>query len=60
MNELSLWDYVVFVGTLIVPLLVGFYYNFAGGRQSTVHEHMLADGRMSILPVAFSLMASFM
>ena len=60
MNELSTWDYVVFIATLIVPLAVGFYYNFTGGGQSTVQEHMLADGRMAILPVAFSLMASFM
>ena len=60
MNELSELDYVVFIVTLIIPLVVGFYYNFTGGGQSTVHEHMLADGRMTILPVAFSLMASFM
>lgn len=58
MNELSIYDYIFFIITLIIPLIVGFYYNFAGGRQSTVKEHMLADGQMTVLPVAFSLMAS--
>lgn len=60
MNDLSIWDYLVFAGTLIVPLIVGFYHNFTGGGQRTVKEHMLANGQMTILPVAFSLMASFM
>ena len=40
-NELSFWDYVVFIATLIVPLIVGFYHNFSGGNQKTIKEHML-------------------
>ena len=59
MNELTFWDYVVFIATLILPLIVGLYQNFTGG-QNTIKGHMLADGKMTILPVAFSLMASFM
>ena len=60
MNELSYWDYFVFCVTLIIPLIVGFYHNFTGGNQKTIKEHMLANSQMSIIPVAFSLMASFM
>jgi hypothetical protein len=38
----------------------GLYYRFSGGRQRTTKEYLMADGQMSVLPVAFSLMASFM
>lgn len=31
-----------------------------GGKQRTTAEYLLADNSMDILPVAFSLMASFM
>lgn len=39
---------------------IGIYYNFSGGRQRTTNEYLLADKKMSVLPVSFSLMASFM
>ncbi len=38
----------------------GLYYRFSGDRQRTTKEYLMADGQMSVLPVAFSLMASFM
>ena len=33
---------------------------FSGGKQKTQQEYLLADKAASVLPVAFSLMASFM
>ena len=33
---------------------------FTGGKQKTQQEYLLADNKAKILPVAFSLMASFM
>ena len=33
---------------------------FSGGKQKTQREYLLADQKASVLPVAFSLMASFM
>ena len=30
-----------------------------GGKQRTTSEYLLADSSMSVIPVAFSLMASF-
>ena len=33
---------------------------FSGGKQKTQREYLLADKKASVLPVAFSLMASFM
>ena len=35
-------------------------FRFSGGKQRTHREYLLADQRAAVLPVAFSLMASFM
>ena len=35
-------------------------FRFTGGKQKTQQEYLLADNKAKILPVAFSLMASFM
>ena len=40
--------------------LIGIYYKLSGGRQKTTQEYLLADKQMSVIPVSFSLMASFM
>ncbi|XP_034242040.1 putative sodium-dependent multivitamin transporter [Thrips palmi] len=56
----GVWDYAVFALTLLISAGIGIYYRFTGGRQKTAVEYLLADRNMSIVPVAFSLMASFM
>ncbi|KAK3880727.1 hypothetical protein Pcinc_014799 [Petrolisthes cinctipes] len=56
----GLLDYVIFASVLAVSSSIGIYYRFTGGKQRTFKEYMMADKNMSVLPVAFSLMASFM
>lgn len=46
--------------TLLVSAGIGIYYRFTGGKQKTTKEYFLADGGVSIVPVSFSLVASFM
>lgn len=53
-------DYAVFVSVLVISAAVGLYYRLTGGRQRTTSEYLLADQNMNVVPVAFSLMASFM
>ena len=53
-------DYVVFAAMLAVSAVIGIYYAFAGGKQSTTSEFLMGDRSMSVLPVAMSLMASFL
>ncbi|XP_068218400.1 putative sodium-dependent multivitamin transporter [Palaemon carinicauda] len=53
-------DYVIFALVLATSSAIGVYFRFTGGRQKTYKEYMLADQSMPVLPVAFSLMASFM
>ncbi|XP_060526384.1 putative sodium-dependent multivitamin transporter [Cylas formicarius] len=56
----GVWDYVVIAIVLLISSFIGIYYRFTGGKQKTMQEYLLADKNMSITPVAFSLMASFM
>uniref|UniRef100_A0A182XJ67 Sodium-dependent multivitamin transporter n=1 Tax=Anopheles quadriannulatus TaxID=34691 RepID=A0A182XJ67_ANOQN len=59
-SAFGVWDYVVFIAMLMISAGIGVYYRFSGGKQKTNAEYLLADRNMSIWPVSFSLMASFM
>ncbi|XP_078583618.1 sodium-coupled monocarboxylate transporter 1-like isoform X1 [Branchiostoma floridae x Branchiostoma japonicum] len=56
----SIPDYVVFAIMLAICTGIGIYYACAGGGQRTTRQFLLADRQMQILPVAMSLLASFM
>ena len=53
---LSYVDYIVLAVALLISASIGIYYR----RQTNANDYLLAGGTMSPLPVAFSLMASFM
>ncbi|PNJ83231.1 SLC5A8 isoform 1 [Pongo abelii] len=54
------WDYVVFAGMLVISAAIGIYYAFAGGGQQTSKDFLMGGRRMTAVPVAVSLTASFM
>ncbi|XP_067635505.1 putative sodium-dependent multivitamin transporter [Eurosta solidaginis] len=60
MSRFGALDYAIVVIVLIISAAIGIYYRLTGGKQQTTKEYLLADRQMSILPVAFSLMTSFM
>lgn len=60
MAAFGAWDYTILAIVLLISAAIGIYYRLSGGKQKTAKEFLLADRSMSILPVAFSLMASFM
>ena len=53
-------DYAVFAVMLLLSTCIGVYHALAGGRQKTTREFLLANRSMMSLPVAISLLASFM
>ncbi|KFM59742.1 Sodium-coupled monocarboxylate transporter 1, partial [Stegodyphus mimosarum] len=53
-------DYILFALMLLISAAIGIYFRFSGGKQKTTDEYLLAGKNMAILPVAFSLMASFL
>ncbi|XP_072511805.1 sodium-coupled monocarboxylate transporter 1-like isoform X1 [Notamacropus eugenii] len=54
------WDYVVFAGMLLISAAIGVYYAFAGGGQQTSKDFLMGGRKMTAVPVALSLTASFM
>ncbi|XP_054711519.1 putative sodium-dependent multivitamin transporter [Uloborus diversus] len=52
-------DYIIIVFMLLVSVGIGIYFRFAGQKQRTIDEYLLAGKNMTIFPVAFSLMASY-
>ena len=52
-------DYVVFSCMLAISMFIGIYFAFAGGKQKTTKEFLLANRNMHPIPVAMSLVASF-
>ena len=57
-QELDAWDYVVFAFMLILSSGIGIYYGYIG-RQTTTVEYLMAGQNMHWLPIAISLLASF-
>lgn len=53
-------DYLVVGAVLVISAVIGIYYRITGGKQQTNVEYLLAGRSMGAIPVAFSLMASFM
>lgn len=52
-------EYLVFFGMLAASSLIGVYYGCRPKKDVTVDDYMLGGRKMSILPVALSLVASF-
>ncbi|CAH1274556.1 SLC5A6 [Branchiostoma lanceolatum] len=53
-------DYVIFGGMLAITAATGLYHAFAGGGQRTTAKYLMADRSMFSLPVAISVLASFL
>ena len=53
-------DFTVFAVMLLLSAIIGIYHAFTGGRQRTTKEFLFANRGMMGIPVALSLLASFM
>lgn len=58
-STFSLVDYVVFILLLVLSLAIGLYHACRGWGRHTVSQLLMADRKMSCLPVALSLLATF-
>ena len=59
-NRFTIPDYVVFAIILAIASAIGLFYGCVGNKQSSTSEFLMAGRSMSVLPVALSLLASFM
>ncbi|XP_067673390.1 sodium-coupled monocarboxylate transporter 1-like [Haliotis asinina] len=53
-------DYVLFGGLLLVSASIGLFYAIKDRKKHTTKDFLLAGGDMHVVPVALSLLASFM
>ncbi|KAK7096189.1 hypothetical protein V1264_005513 [Littorina saxatilis] len=56
---LGAWDYVVFALMLGVSAAIGIFYGFRARRDKTAKEFLMANRSMSVVPVAISILLSF-
>lgn len=56
----SVWDYVVFAGTILFAAGVGLFQAIRGRKETSSAEFLLGGRQMTAVPVAMSLTASFM
>ncbi|XP_064456965.1 uncharacterized protein LOC135367605 [Ornithodoros turicata] len=54
------WDYMVFAGMLCISAAIGLYYACSGSKQATTAEFLMGNRNMQVIPVALSILASFM
>ncbi|XP_071098030.1 sodium-coupled monocarboxylate transporter 1-like [Haliotis cracherodii] len=54
------WDYAVFGAMLFISAAIGVYYAVVGRKQKSTKEFLLASSGMGVLPVAISILLSFM
>ncbi|KAK2861807.1 hypothetical protein Q5P01_001340 [Channa striata] len=56
----SVWDYVVFAGTILAAAGIGLFQAIRGRKETSSAEFLLGGRQMTAVPVAMSLTASFM
>uniref|UniRef100_A0A4X2KMA4 Solute carrier family 5 member 8 n=1 Tax=Vombatus ursinus TaxID=29139 RepID=A0A4X2KMA4_VOMUR len=59
-KDFSVWDYLVFVATLLISASIGIYYAWMKKGRQTATEFLMGGRQMSGVPVSLSLTASFM
>ncbi|XP_071963065.1 putative sodium-dependent multivitamin transporter [Antedon mediterranea] len=58
-NYLGVLDYVILAFVVLIAAVTGIYHGFAKGGQTTTEEFLVADRSMFSLPIAMTLLASF-
>ncbi|XP_046581657.1 sodium-coupled monocarboxylate transporter 1-like, partial [Haliotis rubra] len=53
-------DYVVFGLVLLVPAGIGIFHAFSGNKQNTTGEFLMGGRQMKTVPLAISILVSFM
>ncbi|KAF3856643.1 hypothetical protein F7725_017366 [Dissostichus mawsoni] len=56
----SVWDYVVFAGTILAAAGVGLFQAIRSRKETSSSDFLLGGRQMTAVPVAMSLTASFM
>ncbi|XP_062612874.1 sodium-coupled monocarboxylate transporter 1-like [Saccostrea cucullata] len=59
-SEFDVWDWLLFGAMLAVSAGIGIFYAFVGGRQKTTSDFLMGGRSLQMIPVAISILVSFM
>ncbi|XP_056002759.1 sodium-coupled monocarboxylate transporter 1-like [Ostrea edulis] len=59
-SEFDVWDWLLFGAMLVISAGIGIFYACIGGRQKTTTEFLMGGRSMQLIPVAISILVSFM
>ncbi|XP_063915705.1 sodium-coupled monocarboxylate transporter 2-like [Zophobas morio] len=57
-STLGIYDYIIFISTLVFSTLIGIYYGCFGTKQATTKEYLMGGKNMKIIPIAVSVAIS--
>lgn len=55
-HKFGLIEYAVFLSVLVCSAAIGVFYAFCGNGQKSTEEYLMGNRKMSVLPVALSLL----
>lgn len=59
-DEFNEWDWLLFAAMLSVSAAIGIYYAIRGAKQNSTKEFLMGGRQMLLIPVAISILVSFM
>ncbi|KAK3580515.1 hypothetical protein CHS0354_009467 [Potamilus streckersoni] len=59
-RQFEAWDWVLFALILGISAAIGIYYAFIGRKNQTTGEFLMGNRNMKLIPVAVSILVSFM
>lgn len=58
-RRLQVLDLIIFTLMLVISAGIGIFYSCRGDKQRTTNEFLMANRSMSVVPVAISILVSF-
>ena len=52
-------DYVIFATVVLISLAIGLYHAFTGDKQRTTGEYLMGNRNLKTIPVAMSILVSY-
>ena len=59
-EEFNVWDWLLFAAMLAISAGIGIFYAIRGAKQNTTKEFLMGGRQMLLIPVAISILVSFM
>lgn len=59
-NNFAVADWIIFAGSLFLSGCIGIYHAISGGKQRTTKDFLMGNRKLKTLPVAVSILVSFL